>query len=223
MGLSTDNVTNEKVREEAMEHGDMVVLPYLDSYKNLTYKYVYGIKWTIDNCPLVKYNMKLDDDMVIHLGKAFAYLENVSYSNGTEFHCTVFDRARPIRYWRSKWNVPRSIYSKKFYPKYCSGGALLVKTSALRGLYNASFSVPFFWIDDIFVTGMAAKIAGVGHVNLNEPYWYIKNDWDDVVKAKYMFAQIKNSQSRSKAWQIIMTELVSSQNNMTSFNGSEMS
>lgn len=209
VGLSTDNATNIKVREEAMQYGDMVVLPYLDSYRNLTYKYVYGMKWTIDNCPSATYNVKMDDDMVINLTKAFTYLKNVSYSNATAFHCTVFDHAKPIRDKKSKWYVKRFTYLGKYYPKYCTGGVVFLNSSVLRALYEVFFSVPFFWIDDVYVTGMAAKVAGVGHVDLKENYIKkdSKNAWGNIVGGQTMLAHIDDAGNRSTAWKHVMSQL----------------
>uniref|UniRef100_V5H130 Hexosyltransferase n=1 Tax=Ixodes ricinus TaxID=34613 RepID=V5H130_IXORI len=55
VGLSADSATAKQVEEEAAQHGDVVVLPFQDSFKNRTYKFVYGMKWTIVNCPSVEY------------------------------------------------------------------------------------------------------------------------------------------------------------------------
>uniref|UniRef100_A0A0K8RH25 Hexosyltransferase n=1 Tax=Ixodes ricinus TaxID=34613 RepID=A0A0K8RH25_IXORI len=70
VGLSADSATAKQVEEEAAQHGDVVVLPFQDSFKNRTYKFVYGMKWTIENCPSVEYVVKLDDDMAVNVSVA---------------------------------------------------------------------------------------------------------------------------------------------------------
>ncbi|KAG0418842.1 hypothetical protein HPB47_004548 [Ixodes persulcatus] len=61
LGLARDAKTMDMVLEEATHNGDIVIFPYMDTYRNLTYKYVYGMKWTMDNCPSAKYIVKMDD------------------------------------------------------------------------------------------------------------------------------------------------------------------
>ncbi|EEC01546.1 beta-1,3-N-acetylglucosaminyltransferase, putative [Ixodes scapularis] len=69
LGLARDAKTMDMVLEEATHNGDIVIFPYMDTYRNLTYKYVYGMKWTMDNCPSAKYIVKMDDDIVLNLYK----------------------------------------------------------------------------------------------------------------------------------------------------------
>jgi len=37
-------------------------------------------------------------------------------------------------------------------------------------MYNASFRVPFFWIDDVYVTGMLAREVGVTQTHFDSAY-----------------------------------------------------
>lgn len=40
------------------------------------------------------------------------------------------------------------------YPDYCSGSAYLVKAEDAAKIYSVSNKTNFFWIDDVFVTGI---------------------------------------------------------------------
>jgi len=67
-----------------------------------------------------------------------------------------------------KWCVKRSeLRGRTRFPQYCAGIGYIVSSPLLPLLYSASKSTPFFWIDDVYVTGLLAKKlpAGVAYVN----------------------------------------------------------
>ncbi|CAN7948987.1 unnamed protein product, partial [Ixodes hexagonus] len=167
VGLSADGNTTQQVEEEASIYGDVVVLPYMDSYRNMTYKFVYGMKWTIENCPSVKYIVKMDDDFVVNVLKVIDYLDKLPKDGRLEFHCNVYRNVHVHRNATSKWYLPEEVYRRKIYPQYCAGGCTIFNAEALRGLYDASFSLPFHAIDDVYVTGEASLVAGVRLVAIN--------------------------------------------------------
>ncbi|KAL1422965.1 hypothetical protein MTO96_021558 [Rhipicephalus appendiculatus] len=188
VGLSRNLGVQQKVLDEAERHGDLVMLPYLDAYRNLTYKYVYGIKWTMDNCPRVPYVVKMDDDIVINLNKLVAYVKLRKRTEPPAFHCYVW----------TNMQVERNTDSP------C---AVLFPSNVMEAVYNASFAVPFIPVDDVYVTGEAAKKAGVGHVTLNRYYSLFEDSWREVATGKYLFAQVSHPTNRRKSWDIIMREL----------------
>ncbi|KAG0432955.1 hypothetical protein HPB47_020362 [Ixodes persulcatus] len=159
VGISKNRTLGRAVQEEAAKYGDVVVLPYEDTYQNLTYKFVYGMKWTIEFCPSVKYIVKIDDDMVANLVRVVRYLRRMQASPGFELHCFVWSRATVFRATSSPWYMPTDVYPRDKFPDYCSGRGVLFKSGALRRLYSASFCVPFHGIDDVYVTGDAALWA----------------------------------------------------------------
>ncbi|CAN7983980.1 unnamed protein product [Ixodes hexagonus] len=137
VGLSADYATGKRVEEEASQHGDVVLLPYVDTYRNLTYKFVYGIKWSIENCPFVTYIVKMDDDFAVNVSKVMDYLEAHLKPEKLEFHCYVHANAPVSRDRKSKWYLSEKECPKKKYPSYCGGGSIMFNARALRCLYNA--------------------------------------------------------------------------------------
>ncbi|CAN8002832.1 unnamed protein product, partial [Ixodes hexagonus] len=208
LGLSHDAKTMNSVLEEAAHNRDIVVFPYMDAYRNLTYKFVYGIKWTMDNCPSAKYIVKMDDDIVINLYKLLGYLDQRTESEPPAFHCCVWDGMPVIRHPKSPWYLSKKVYPNNVFPRYCSGSAVIFRSSILRPLYNASFRVPFFSVDDALVTGEMAKLAGVGHVSLNKYYSFSGNEWKKVVKGTIIFGHIREEKARVNAWKAVVKELV---------------
>ena len=57
-----------------------------------------------------------------------------------------------------KWCVKRSeLRDRTRFPQYCAGIGYTLSSALLGLLYNASTTTPFFWIDDVYVTGLLAK------------------------------------------------------------------
>ncbi|CAN8002822.1 unnamed protein product, partial [Ixodes hexagonus] len=207
LGLAHDGKTMNNVLKEAAHNGDIVVFPYMDTYRNLTYKFVYGMKWTMDNCPSAKYIVKMDDDILLNLYKLLEYLDQRTESEQPAFHCCVWNGMPVLRHTKSPWYLSKKLYPKNMFPRYCSGSTVIFTSSVLRPLYNASFKFPFLSVDDALVTGEMAKIAGVGHVSLNKYYSFRGYDWKKVVEGKIIFGQIGAEKDRAKAWKAVVREL----------------
>ncbi|ETN84233.1 hypothetical protein NECAME_06977 [Necator americanus] len=52
-------------------------------------------------------------------------------------------------------------YPYKFFPEYCLGDMYVAIPSTIATLRDESNNVPFFWVDDIFTTGIVAREAGI--------------------------------------------------------------
>lgn len=61
---------------------------------------------------------------------------------------------RPVRNPFSVWYIRADLYPAEFYPEFCSGSAYLVKSEDAAKIYSVCNNTRFFWIDDVFVTGM---------------------------------------------------------------------
>lgn len=62
--------------------------------------------------------------------------------------------SKPIRESKSKWFVSKDVYPDEKYPDYCSGSSYLMNTNDAKKIYSVSNQTNFFWIDDVFVTGI---------------------------------------------------------------------
>ncbi|KAL3226708.1 hypothetical protein MRX96_024772 [Rhipicephalus microplus] len=86
-------------KEEARSVGDVVVFPFVDTYRNLTYKFVYGLKWANDNCrESVRFVVKIDDDALVNVFLLADYLKNVTGPAAeTSVHCLAWMRTPVVR------------------------------------------------------------------------------------------------------------------------------
>lgn len=62
---------------------------------------------------------------------------------------------------KSKWYVSPDEYPGKDYPNYCPGFTILYSVDAALKIYKAVQSIPYFWIDDVHVTGDANLVAKI--------------------------------------------------------------
>ncbi|XP_077528094.1 uncharacterized protein LOC144139678 [Haemaphysalis longicornis] len=211
VGLSNVEKVSQGVFTEAQAHGDIVVLPFLDTYRNLTYKFVYGIKWTVENCPEVRFILKMDDDIVIHIPtimKKFGRIpESRVAAGGPKIHCCVWDKMPVLRQTALPWYLSEKMYPKNVFPRYCSGSAVFIDASALPALYNATFSVPYIPVDDAYVTGELAAAAGITHEPLNNVYSFDTYRWTSVGNGSLLVVQLSNADLRAKAWKIVLNAL----------------
>jgi len=142
-----------------------------------------GLKWASEHCAEATYVLKADDDAFVDVeqlrrlllrsfgtpaSSSSAPSASVAGEDAT-LACSVQpDGGRVQR--TGKWAASRRQYAGETYPAFCSGLAYVLKPSLARRLLDAADAVPFFWIDDVYVTGLVARAAGVRHFYLNLRY-----------------------------------------------------
>ncbi|KAH9378131.1 hypothetical protein HPB48_004269 [Haemaphysalis longicornis] len=169
VGRVEDPALQAAVEAEAHRHGDVVLLDIVDAYRNLTHKFLHGSRWVIDNCLLeaTRTIVKLDDDTLVNV-EALVNHVNRMPERPPQIHCLLYNNVSALRNRSSKWYVTEEEYPNKAYPPYCAGMGYVMTADVLPMLYNASVRVPFFWVDDVYATGMLAAAANVSLVDLTQ-------------------------------------------------------
>ncbi|KAG7209499.1 hypothetical protein KM043_015584 [Ampulex compressa] len=137
----------------------------------MTYKHVMALKWTTYHCPSAKYILKLDDDVFVHMPAMLDFLTRDLSPWGARrlILCDLLLAGTVKRSWRSKWRVSPQEYPGRQYPAYCPGWAVLYSPDAVFLLYREAQKEPYFWIDDVHVTGtLARKCRNIGEKKQNE-------------------------------------------------------
>ncbi|XP_055930242.1 beta-1,3-galactosyltransferase 1-like isoform X2 [Argiope bruennichi] len=159
IGRSSDSISDMFVFTEQQEYGDVIHYDLLDSYFNLTLKSVSLLKWVTTSCTNAKFVMKSDDDMFVNVPVIFKTVIQSDTNNDLVGKLIV--NARPIRDRSSKWFVPEDMYSDKLYPSYLSGTGYVMSLSAAILLHNISYSAPYICLEDVFITGICAKLVNI--------------------------------------------------------------
>lgn len=170
VGQSKTEKVWKRVQQEAREYQDVVLLQLTDSYKNLTLKHLLALKWALENCPRVPYILKADDDTFVDTKRLSSTIdlilgENSGSKNSLVCH-VIPDGTAPRR--TGKWMVTQEEYPYEEYPEYCSGLAYFARLSTVQKIYDVASTggVPYLRIDDVFITGLAASLAGVRRLDL---------------------------------------------------------
>ncbi|XP_077532230.1 uncharacterized protein LOC144144597 [Haemaphysalis longicornis] len=216
VGTTPDRKLSKKVHTEAEKHGDVVQLDFIDTYRNLSLKFIGATKWLLaNNClnPTERVLVKIDDDVMVNIFLLTSYVKYILALDNSEspsIHCAIVPQARPIRDKNSKWFVSRQDYSSNKYPLYCLGAAFVMHASVLARLGRAVDHAPFFWVEDVYATGMVARLANVSHVDINRHCCLTPAEDTVAVSKNTLFMQMGQalmaSKSASKLWNSVMLQ-----------------
>ncbi|XP_064628307.1 beta-1,3-galactosyltransferase 1-like isoform X2 [Lineus longissimus] len=166
-GTDVNSTWHDKLESENKKYGDIIQEDFIDTYHNLTIKSVMGLKWAVTNCKGAKYVMKVDDDVFVNMPNLLKFLEE---SRPTDVIGGRISKRSPA--WRvGKWKISEDSFPFKRYPYYAVGCSYVMGLSVAEKLYNASLYVPPVYLEDVYVTGMLAKICGIGHIN-HPGFWF---------------------------------------------------
>lgn len=123
LGETENSTNNHFIKHESKVYGDIVQGSFMDAYRNMTYKHVMGLKWVAHHCPMAKYVLKTDDDVVLNSREMRRFLAKELSPWGAQglIACQVLELAVAQRTDRSKWKVTTAEYASHFYPTYCAG------------------------------------------------------------------------------------------------------
>lgn len=149
--------------EESQRYGDIIQEGFLDSYANLTIKSVMLLKWFTQACDKdgkgPQYVLKTDDDMYINLVKLWDVVR--ANKRPKLLLGSLICNAVPIKDPYNKWYVPKYMFAERHYPPYLSGTGYLMSRSTLAALWKASLESPLFHLEDIYITGILSRLAGI--------------------------------------------------------------
>lgn len=167
-----DPELEDKMERENRRFGDTVQGNFVDSYRNLTYKHVMALRWASTRCASVARVLKMDDDIFVHIFQLAAILDKASATplKRKVVLCYVQKQMPISRSEGSKWRVTESEYPGSFFEDYCSGWAYLADMDAVRAMVTEAQYRPYFWVDDVHVTGTLARMGGVSLSRINHKY-----------------------------------------------------
>ena len=114
------------------------------------------MKWISKYCKKAKYILKVDDDIITNPFILMRHLKSLLRYNlisQRTLMCLVWVRMTVMRDKNSKWYLSKDEFKKDHYGKYCSGSAYILTNDLPQHMYNTSFFLKFFWVDDYYMTG----------------------------------------------------------------------
>lgn len=208
-GQVEDENIQASLETESELYKDIVQSNFTDTYRNLTYKAIAGLKWVSQNCPNTVYVLKTDDDIVVDIHRVVrlmkSYIEH-KWGKTDILAGYIWPHMNVDRNRSSKWYTSEEEFPSDFFLKYCSGSAYLMSTDVVKRFYNKSLETPFFWVDDYFVTGMLAHGTNIIPTSLNDRYILenktdmktaLKND----TKTRFVFVHSPDTPTSNYVWQ----------------------
>ncbi|CAH2267771.1 beta-1,3-galactosyltransferase 5-like [Pararge aegeria] len=165
-------ITQDAIRDESKIFGDILQGSFYENYRNLTYKHLMGLKWASSVCQNASYILKIDDDTVFNIIKTYDFLKGIPMADSNDFLMGyILNNTKPRRIQQNKWYVTWEEYSRNEYPAYLSGWYYIISPKIAAMISAEAIYHPFFWIDDIFVTGLLVESLGLKLKQLPKDYW----------------------------------------------------
>ncbi|XP_071359583.1 beta-1,3-galactosyltransferase 2-like isoform X2 [Trachinotus anak] len=171
LGLSgggDDGQQQERLKQEDLQHHDLIQSDFMDTYLNLTIKTMVIMDWLATRCPTAAYAMKIDSDMFLNIDNLVIMLQKpdipkMNYLTGM----LMWDRP-VVRSKDSKWYVPEEMYPDPLYPTYTLGMGYAFSNDLPEKYVEASKSVKPFNIEDAYI-GMCMKKLGLAPTSPPDP------------------------------------------------------
>ena len=162
-GSEKSKYIQKLIYNESLSHGDIIQADFVDSYGNLTYKTMSLVHWALNFCKNFDYIIKTDDDVYMNVDNFMTLLKSTRSKHGDSFILGSVNGVgfEVVRSNDSKWYVPKERYPLRFYPPYVLGGGYAITQRAATALCQAAYSEPFFFIEDVFLTGFTRKLTNV--------------------------------------------------------------
>lgn len=163
IGQTSDITTEKKVKEEFQVYRDIVQGDFIDSERNATLKAIMGLKWVKEHCSTARYAIKANDYTFINIFEMMKLMDDYEEKNKERIMiCPLWkDDTMPILRDPKEcglWCVKDDeLPGRTHFPQYCAGVGFIISREIVKDLYNGSRSTPFFWIDDVYITGLVPK------------------------------------------------------------------
>jgi len=112
-----------------------------------------GYKWAQEFCPQANFVLKTDDDVFVDTFGLINLVDSL-VNHDKIIVGRVNYETPPQRKVGDKWFVRMDEYSLDVYPDYCIGMGFLMSFDVVQLLLKASEGVEYFWVEDVFVTGI---------------------------------------------------------------------
>ena len=201
-GKYADSKDNSRVINESMKYGDIVVGNFLDSYRNLTIKVLNGLYWARHYCASAKFIAKIDDDTFINIPLLYKYLEAKPQLNYTIFGYLIM---KSMTKRTGKYYVSYKSYPFYSYPPYTTGNMYIATSETFFALLDVAPYQPRIEMEDVFITGILAKIAKIRHRAYPRGMYFPRKAASacEFVKNTKLFSKNYESKDVWKAWSLI--------------------
>ncbi|XP_076042132.1 beta-1,3-galactosyltransferase 5-like [Oratosquilla oratoria] len=186
VGRAKNKKEERILKKESLRYHDMVQGDFEDIYDLLTYKTLAALVWVHRHCSHVRWTFKTDDDVLMN---DFMFDEKINdietLGIGDKFYGNVQKKAVVLQ--EGEWGVLPEEFREDYYPPYCQGCLCFIPTALVPRLLATAQITNFNRNEYVYVTGLVAMNAGIGHTSLRyKPSWenfgeVNRDDFDSVL------------------------------------------
>ncbi|KAK3592672.1 hypothetical protein CHS0354_015973 [Potamilus streckersoni] len=193
---------NYVFREEHAVHGDIVQADFNDTFYNLTRKMLIAFNWVNKFCRNVQYILKADEDAFVHIPRLLMFLKSQKHDTNGVMYGYKYGSSRVSRF--GKYKVSKDEFPRQYFPPYLSGTSYVISSDIILQLVTLAEYTPYCPIEDAFITGILATIAGVS-VQHSRRFTHLL---EKIVPCEFVQNKIAvtgvNIQCRYFLWKLIM-------------------
>lgn len=217
-GESDNNDLKWKLEKERVQNGDIVQGSFADTYANLTYKHMMGLKWAEQFCPHAKFIAKVDDDIYIDIYSLADELRTRFGLDTDTKHLIccghMFRSNHVIRDKSDKYYVSKTEWSRDgTYPPFCSGAAIMYSKDVATELLEESTVVKYFKLEDVYATGLLRQRIGVSLKTFEKNLEWRPKAVQEVIEKKqtpqFLFALTKRADQIRLLWKVTRADTFS--------------
>lgn len=215
LGAATTANQQQSIMDENEVHGDIIQGNFIDSYKNMTYKYAMGLKWFSYYCPKAKYLIKTNDDTFLNTPNLMKTIYNGGFRRKKLLLCKVVKNYKLLREIQSIWYERPNEYNNHHIATYCSGFTIMFSADTVFRLYREVQRTPYFFFDNLHITGLLPKRCHLKLTNFNSFYLsprkrrYLLRRRSYIKRSKFIFGEPNLSERRiRRLWKFVLKRIV---------------
>ena len=166
LGQSNKTTVQEKTIAEAVKYQDMIFGDFNDTFYILPIKVIMGFEWATKFCDF-DFLLKIDDDVFVNIPNTFKFL-SAPYIPKTRLYAgNGHFSDPPVRFTDDerevKYIVSTEYYVYRNYPRFVSGGGIMISRDLAQELVNKHDNNNYFKLDDVYIGMLALKLGVDAH------------------------------------------------------------
>ncbi|XP_040041492.2 beta-1,3-galactosyltransferase 5 [Gasterosteus aculeatus] len=162
----------EKLRQENLQHRDLIQSNFQDTYRNLTIKTMTMLEWLAAHCAEASYVVKIDADMLLHVPNALKLLLNPGTAKQNYMTGLVWWHSPVLRNPFNKFYIPEKVMAEPEYPPYPLGMAYVMSLDLPAKILAVAPHIKPIFIEDAYL-GMCLKRLGISPTDPPEDTMFI--------------------------------------------------
>ncbi|XP_044043281.1 beta-1,3-galactosyltransferase 5-like isoform X3 [Siniperca chuatsi] len=146
----------EQLKQENLQHHDLIQSNFQDSYRNLTIKTMMMLEWLAAHCVKASYVMKIDSDMLLHIQNLVKLLLDPNTAKQNYMTGLVWWHSPVLRNPFNRFYMPRYVIAEPQYPPYPLGMSYVMSLDLPGKILGVSPQIKPIYIEDVYL-GMCLK------------------------------------------------------------------